>query len=234
MSREIYQAKWEDLGHIEYKKAWDYQIGLFDSLLDAKEKGTPAESRLLLCEHNHVFTLGKNGERKNLLISDSVLKEKGISFFQIDRGGDITYHGPGQLTVYPIFDLDGIHFSPKEFVFGIESAIIRTIRHYGLAGSRIENAAGVWLDAQHPGKARKIAAVGLKIHRKVSMHGLALNINTDLDYFQMIIPCGISNKGVTSIQKELGHEVDPQEVKKLLIKEFETIFSIKFIENQTI
>lgn len=234
MSREIYQAKWEDLGHIEYKKAWDYQIRLFNSLLEAKEKGMPTESRLLLCEHNHVFTLGKNGERKNLLISDSALKEKGVSFYQIDRGGDITYHGPGQLTVYHVFDLEGIYFSPREFVFGIESAIIRTIRHYGLAGSRIENAAGVWLDAQHPGKARKIAAVGLKIHRKVSMHGLALNINTDLDYFQMIIPCGISNKGVTSIQKELGHKVDPQEVKQLLIKEFETVFSIKLIENHAI
>jgi len=234
MSQEIYQAKWEDLGHIDYKKAWDYQIQLFNSLLEAKEKGMPVESRLLLCEHNHVFTLGKNGERKNLLISDAVLKEKGISFYPIDRGGDITYHGPGQLTVYPVFDLEGIHCSPREFVFGIESVIIRTIRHYGLAGSRIENAAGVWLDAQLPGKARKIAAVGLKIHRKVSMHGLALNINTDLDYFQMIIPCGISDKGVTSIQKELGHEVDTQEVKQLLIKEFETVFSLKLIENEVI
>jgi lipoyl(octanoyl) transferase len=234
MSSEIYQAKCEDLDHIEYKKAWDYQIKLFNSLLDAKEKGEHAENRLLLCEHNHVFTLGKNGERKNLLISDTVLKEKGIAFFQIDRGGDITYHGPGQLTVYPIFDLQSIHVSPKELVFGIESAIIRTIRHYGLSGSRIENAAGVWLDAQNPAKARKIAAVGLKIHRRVSMHGLALNINTDLDYFQMIIPCGISNKGVTSIQKELGHNVDPQEVKQLLIKEFETIFNIKFVENHVI
>lgn len=234
MSDEIFQAKYEDLGQIEYQKAWDYQIKLFNTILEDKEKGENTESRLLLCEHNHVFTLGKNGERKNLLISDSVMKEKGISFYQIDRGGDITYHGPGQLTVYPIFDLDKFGVSPKALVFGIESAIIRTIRHYGLSGSRIENAAGVWIDAQKPGKARKIAAVGLRIHKKISMHGLALNVNTDLDYFQMIIPCGISNKGVTSIQKELGHEVDLQEVKQILIKEFETIFSMKFEENQAI
>lgn len=231
MPEEVFQVKWEDLGQIEYKKAWDYQIQLFNAILEAKDKEQVTESRLLLCEHSNVFTLGKNGERKNLLIPDSMMKEQGISFFQIDRGGDITYHGPGQLTVYPIFDLERIHISPKEFVFGIESAIIRTIRHYGLSGSRIENAAGVWLDSQKSGKARKIAAVGLKIHRKISMHGLALNINTDLDYFQMIIPCGISNKSVTSIQKELGHPVDIQEIKQLLIKEFETVFSIKLIEH---
>jgi lipoyl(octanoyl) transferase len=232
MSDGIFQAKWEDLGPVEYKKAWDYQIQLFNNILEAKEKGEKTESRLLLCEHNHVFTLGKNGERKNLLISDAVMKEKGISFFPIDRGGDITYHGPGQLTVYPIFDLEKVPVSPKEFVFGIESAIIRTMRHYGLSGSRIENAAGVWLDATKPGKARKIAAVGLRIHRKISMHGLALNVNTDLDYFQMIIPCGISNKGVTSMQKELGHPVGLQEVKQRLIREFETVFSMKFEEGQ--
>ena len=234
MSGKTYPGKWEDLNQIEYKKAWDYQIELFNSILNAKEKAEKSENRLLLCEHNHVFTLGKNGERKNLLISDPVMKEKEISFFQIDRGGDITYHGPGQLTVYPIFDLESIHVSPKEFVFGIESVIIRAISHYGLEGSRIENAAGVWIDSQHPGKARKIAAVGLRIHRKVSMHGLALNINTDLDYFQMIIPCGISNKGVTSIQKELGHPVDSQEVKQLLIKEFETVFGMKLTEDKAI
>lgn len=234
MSDGIFQAKWEDLGPVEYKKAWDYQIHLFNNILEAKEKGEETESRLLLCEHNHVFTLGKNGERKNLLISDAMMKEKGISFFPIDRGGDITYHGPGQLTVYPIFDLEKARVSPKEFVFGIESAIIRTIRHYGLSGSRIENAAGVWLDATRPGKARKIAAVGLRIHRKISMHGLALNVNTDLDYFQMIIPCGISNKGVTSMQKELGHPVDLQEVKQRLIQEFETVFSMKFEESKVI
>lgn len=234
MLNNVFQAAWEDLGHIEYKKAWDYQIRLFNSMLEAKDTGENTESRLLFCEHAPVFTLGKNGSRKNLLISDSMMKEKGISFFQIERGGDITYHGPGQITVYPIFDLERIPVSPKEFVFGVESAIIRTIRHYGLAGSRIENAAGVWLDAQHPAKARKIAAVGFKIHRKISMHGMALNVNTDLDYFRMIVPCGLSDKGVTSIQKELGHPVDPAEVRQLLIKEFETVFTMKLIKSQTI
>ncbi len=232
MSDAVFQAKWEDLGPVDYKKAWDYLLHMFNKLLEAKEQGENTDSRLLFCEHNHVFTLGKNGDRKNLLISDAVLKEKGIGFYPIDRGGDITYHGPGQLTVYPVFDLEKLHVSPKEFVFGIESAIIRTIRHYGLAGSRIENAAGVWIDATRPGKARKIAAVGLKIHRKISMHGLAININTDLDYFQMIIPCGISNKGVTSLQKELGHPVDMKEVKQFLLREFETVFSMKFEEHQ--
>lgn len=225
----VSETKYEDLGQIEYKKTWDYQRQLFNNLLGVKEKGLATESHLLLCEHSHVFTLGKNGDRKHLLITDEVMRQKEISFFQIDRGGDITYHGPGQLTGYPVFDLDALHVSPKEFVFSIESIIIRTLRYYGISGSRIEHAAGVWIDSQKPGKARKIAAIGMKIHRRVSMHGFALNVNTNLDYFNMIIPCGITNKGVTSIQKELGRTVDMKEVKQLLIKEFETVFEIKLI-----
>lgn len=223
------ETRWKDLGLIEYKKAWDRQLKLFQTVLEAKEHDISVKGNLLFCEHPHVYTLGKNGFRKNLLIGDDMLKQKGIGFFQIERGGDITYHGPGQIVGYPIFDLDSINFSPKEFVFGIESIMIRVLKHYGLHASRIENAAGVWLDAGHPAKARKIAAVGFRIHRKVSMHGFALNVNTDMDYFKLIVPCGIADKGVTSLQKELGRAVDPEEVKKYILEEFETIFNLKMI-----
>jgi len=221
------ETRFTDLGLIEYKKAWDKQLKLFNGILDAKESETLVPNELLFCEHPHVYTLGKNGFRKNLLIGDDMLKQKGIGFHQIERGGDITYHGPGQIVGYPIFDLDKLVISPKEFVFGIESIIIRVLKKYNIYASRIENAAGVWIDANHPAKARKIAAVGMRIHRKVSMHGFALNVNTDLDYFKLIIPCGITDKGVTSLRKELGTPVNPDEVKQYLLEEFETIFNIK-------
>ncbi|MBN2638681.1 MAG: lipoyl(octanoyl) transferase LipB [Bacteroidales bacterium] len=223
------ETRWQDLGLIDYKKAWNKQLELFHSILEAKEKGMDSHNELLFCEHPHVYTLGKNGFRKNLLIGDDMLKQKNIGFYQIERGGDITYHGPGQVVGYPIFDLEKLNFSPKEFVFGIESIIIRVLKHYGLHASRIEHAAGVWLDAVHPAKARKIAAVGFRIHRKVSMHGFALNVNTDLDYFKLIVPCGIADKGVTSMRKELGKAIDPQEVKEYILQEFETLFNVKMI-----
>lgn len=223
------ETKWTDLGLIQYKKAWDKQLELFDAVLKAKETEQTIPGELLFCEHPHVYTLGKNGFRKNLLIGDDMLKEKGIDFYQIERGGDITYHGPGQVVGYPVFDLDQLNFSPKEFVFGIESIIIRVLKHYDIHASRIENAAGVWINAGHPAKARKIAAVGFRIHRKVSMHGFALNVNTDLDFFKLIIPCGIADKGVTSLEKELGRKVDPEEIKDYLRQEFETIFNLKMI-----
>lgn len=223
------ETRWQDLGLIDYKKAWDKQLELFHALLEAKEKKEQATNTLLFCEHPHVYTLGKNGFRKNLLISNDMLKQKGIGFYQIERGGDITYHGPGQIVGYPIFDLEKINFSPKEFVFGIESIIIRVLKHFGLHACRIENAPGVWLDVDHPAKARKIAAVGLRIHRKVTMHGFSLNVNPDLDYFKLIVPCGITDKGVTSMRKELGKTIDPQEVKKYILQEFETLFNVKMI-----
>jgi lipoyl(octanoyl) transferase len=213
-----------DLGLIDYAEAWEYQKQLFDKTLEAKSKGEKTPNILLFCEHPHVYTLGKSGNRENLLVSEQWLEEHGVSFYKTDRGGDITYHGPGQLVGYPIFALDNFELSLKEFVFNIETIIIRTIKRYGLSGVRLERATGVWIDAGIKGKERKIAAIGMRIHRNVSMHGFALNVNTDLKYFDYIHPCGFTDKGTTSLKKELNRDVDMQAVKEIVIKEFETIF----------
>jgi lipoyl(octanoyl) transferase len=174
-----------------------------------------------------VFTLGKSGNRQNLLADDQWLEAHGVSFYQTDRGGDITYHGPGQLVGYPVFDLDNFDLSVKEFVFDIETILIRVIKRYGLHGSRIERATGVWIDAGIKGKERKIAAIGMRIHNKVSMHGFALNVNTDLDYFNYINPCGFQDKGVTSLQQELGHPVDMDKVKEAVKAEFQIVLDAR-------
>ncbi len=214
----------EHLGMIDYPQAWAYQKELFNSLIEKKQNGVRGENRLLLCTHPHVFTLGKNGNRQNLLITDKQLQKLNASFYPIDRGGDITYHGPGQLVGYPVFDLDTFHLSIKDFVFNIEEALIRTVGTFGIEASRLEKATGVWVDARNPAKARKIAAIGMRIHNKVSMHGFALNINTDLKYFTYIIPCGLQDKGVTSIQKETGKPVDEKRVTEELLRRFQEIF----------
>lgn len=216
-----------NLGLIDYAKSWEYQKKIFDKTLETKQRGEITENILLFCEHPHVYTIGKSGNRQNLLVDDQWLKEKGISFFQTDRGGDITYHGPGQLVVYPIFDLDNFSSSPKQFIFDIETVLIRVLKHFGLHGERLEHATGVWIDAGVKGKERKITAIGMRIHNKVSMHGFALNINTHLDYFNYIHPCGFKDKGVTSLQKELGRKVDMKKVILQLEKEFEIIFETK-------
>ncbi len=217
-------VKFMDLGLIDYAEAWEYQKQVFDKTLEAKQKNLTTENHLLFCEHPHVFTLGKSGNRQNLLVDDRWLEDKGIPCYQTDRGGDITYHGPGQLVGYPIFDVDNFNISVKEFVFDFETVLIRTIKHFGLHGERLERATGVWIDAGIKGKERKIAAIGMRIHNKVSMHGFALNVNTDMDYFNYINPCGFQDKGVTSLEKELNHKIDMVKVKRLLIKEFEIIF----------
>ncbi len=214
----------EHLGLINYTDAWDYQKKLFNNLIEKKQKGEKGENLLLLCEHPHVYTLGKNGNRKNLLISDTQLKKIGAAFYPIDRGGDITYHGPGQLVGYPVFDLDAFHLPIKDFVFNIEEMLIRTVGEYGITATRLEKATGVWIDARVPEKSRKIAAIGMRIHNKVSMHGFALNINTNLEYFNNIIACGLQDKGVTSMQKELGMPVDEKEVMEILLNKFEEVF----------
>ncbi len=218
-----------DLGLVDYAEAWEYQKQVFNKTLEAKQKGLATDNYLLFCEHPHVYTLGKSGNRQNLLVSDQWLEENGIPYYQINRGGDITYHGPGQLVGYPVFDVDNFNISVKEFVFDFETVIIRTIKHFGLHSERLERATGVWIDAGAKGKERKIAALGMRIHNKVSMHGFALNVNTDLEYFNNINPCGFQDKGVTSLQKELNHKVDMDEVKQLLKKEFETIFEAKIL-----
>ena len=178
----------------------------------------------MLCEHPHVYTLGKSGAAANLLISDDFLKRIGATYHKIDRGGDITYHGPGQIVGYPIIDLEKFGVSLKGYIHKIEEMVIRTVAEYGIMGERLDGATGVWLDTKIPGKARKICAIGVKASRFITMHGFALNVNTNLDYFSYINPCGFVDKGVTSIERELGKIVDFDEVKKVIAKKFEEVF----------
>ncbi len=226
----------KDMGRIQYKTAWDLQLELFEQIkeLKLKNRDLPAEQQittpnyLLLCEHNHVYTLGKSGFVENLLLNDQQLKKEGIEFYHINRGGDITYHGPGQLTGYPIFDLDNFKTDIILYLRDLEEAIIEVIAEYGLKGGRIEGLTGVWLDSTDPGKARKICAMGVHTSRWVTMHGFGLNVSTDLSYFGKIIPCGIVDKSVTSIEKEVG-KVNMEDVKKLCIEKISKIFGAKIL-----
>ncbi len=228
------KTDFEDLGVKDYKEVWDYQEKLFSEVVDVKlynrdHKDAEKEitSHLLFVEHPHVYTLGKSGVQNNLLINDQFLKQINATFYKINRGGDITYHGPGQLVGYPIFDLEDMDLQIKSYIHNLEEAIIEAIAEYGIKGERLDGATGVWLDTKVPGKARKISAIGVKASRYVSMHGFALNINTDLTYFNHINPCGFVDKGVTSMQKELGKELDMEEVKSLLLKKISKIFQLK-------
>lgn len=215
---------YEDLKSIEYSLAWDYQQKLFDETLKQKELNTPTENHLLFCEHPHVITIGKHGKHENLLFQENFLKERGVSLFQIDRGGDVTYHGPGQLVGYPIFDLESYRIGLRLYISNVEEAIIRLLATYNIHAERLEGAAGVWIDVSIPSKVRKIAAIGVRSSRFVTMHGFALNVNTDLSYFSLINPCGFIDKGVTSMEKELGHKVDMVELKVKLKSLFEELF----------
>ncbi len=228
-------TKFEDLAKIDYKKAWDYQDEIFkelvdiklfnrDHLLEAKE----LTNRLLFCEHNHVYTLGKSGTQNNLLINEQFLNTISATFYKIDRGGDITYHGEGQITGYPIFDLDALGLSIREYIFNLEEAIILTLADYGIEGSRLDGSTGVWLDVNN-GNTRKICAIGVKASRGISMHGFALNVNTDLTYFNHINPCGFVDKGVTSMAKELKAPQDFELVKINLKEKLERVFNLSFI-----
>lgn len=221
-----------DLGVIEYGQAWDMQEVLLQENLAVKAQRfnnnaagfTGATTHhLFFCEHPNVYTLGKSGHMENLLVNDSRLKELDVSFYKTNRGGDITYHGPGQVVGYPILDLERFFTDLGKYMRSLEEVIIRTIAHYGIAGDRLPGSTGVWLDVGTP-QARKICAMGVRCSRWVTMHGFALNVNTDLKYFDYIVPCGINDKGVTSIQKEIGYHVDEEEVKKLLRRELEVVF----------
>ncbi len=205
-----------DWGTIEYAQAWHQQEEIFNKILETKKLGqlTEALQKVILCEHPHVYTLGKSGAENNLLVNQAFLDSINATFFKTNRGGDITYHGPGQLVGYPILDLENYHLGLKDYVHLIEESIIQTIAEYGIVGTRLEGATGVWLDVGTP-QARKICAIGVKASRYVTMHGYALNVNTDLSYFNHINPCGFVDKGVTSIQKELQKEVAMSEVKRV-------------------
>lgn len=217
----------QDLGHQSYKKIWDYQETLLQQKIKSKQLNETAPDYLIFVEHDPVYTLGKNGKEKNLLINLQSLEEKGIEYFHINRGGDITFHGPQQLVGYPILDLDNYKTDLGWYLRSLEEVIILTIGEYGLKGERSPGETGVWLDANMKGMERKICAMGIRCSRWVTMHGFALNVNVDLNYFNFITPCGIQNKKVTSIQKELGKAVKMSEVKEKLVKNFELVFDAK-------
>ncbi|MBS1688465.1 MAG: lipoyl(octanoyl) transferase LipB [Bacteroidetes bacterium] len=237
MRQKIY---FQDLGDIEYGAAWQKQEALLQENLQAKSQwySKPETERpasidttnfLFFCEHPNVYTLGKSGHMENLLVNDSRLKELDVSFYKTNRGGDITYHGPGQIVGYPILDLELFFTDLGKYMRRLEEAIIRTLAQYGIEGDRLPGAAGVWLDPQNPARARKICAMGVRCSRWITMHGFALNVNTDLRYFDYIVPCGFTDKGVTSIEKELGKKVDMQEVKDILREEFGKLFNAEIV-----
>ncbi|GAT63889.1 lipoyl(octanoyl) transferase LipB [Paludibacter jiangxiensis] len=213
-----------DWNIIEYNKAWQKQEALFQQTIQQKLQNATTSNYLILCEHPHVFTLGKNGSANNLLIGNLQLRSVHAQYVETNRGGDITYHGPGQIVGYPIFDLTNFDMGLKQYIFNMEEAVISTLKRIGIQSERLEGATGVWLDTAYPDKCRKICAIGVRSSHFVTMHGFALNVNTDLNYFSYINPCGFVDKGVTSIQKELGSPYSLEEIKQLLREEFNQSF----------
>ncbi len=230
----------QDLGLIEYQKAWDFQTEIFDKTIATKtvnrkneDQGLPAvqtENHLIFCEHPHVYTLGKSGDESHLLMNKEQLEKNNITYHKINRGGDITYHGPGQIVGYPIFDLDHFFTDIHKYLRFIEEAVILTLEEYGIKAGRIDGLTGVWLDINDPFKSRKICALGVKCSRWVTMHGFAFNVNTDLSLFKNIIPCGIDDKAVTSMQQELGREIDMEEVKGKLLINLSNLFDFDVVK----
>jgi len=229
-----HQTKFIDLGLVEYQQAWDYQTGLFNSILEVKSANRTApetdqrltDNYLLFCEHPHVYTLGKSGNEENLLIKKEELSALGATYHHINRGGDITYHGPGQLVGYPILDLENFFTDIHHYMRLLEEAVIQTLVEFNLEAGRIKGLTGVWVDIEDPKKARKICAMGVKTSRWVTLHGFALNVNTDLTYFDKMIPCGINDKAVTSMQKELQGVVDMDQVKVILKEKLAELFKM--------
>ena len=249
MSKEVV---FEDLGMIRYKNAWDYQEEIFQKLIKAKafkserrriellqtsstedneiRDAVLAKQYLLFCEHDNVYTLGKSGDKQNLLIARNICESRGIDLHEINRGGDITYHGPGQIVVYPIIDLEEFNIGIKSYISMLEDVVIETLKQFGIKGEKDEKAMGVWIDAGNSIKARKICAIGVKASRYITMHGLAINVNTDLSFFDYINPCGFTDRGVTSMEKELNSKIDFKEVSKIMKNSFENVFGMKWVE----
>ena len=223
---------------MDYKACWDYQEKLFNETVNLKisnrdlpeEKQIPTINYLLFVEHPHVYTLGKSGDEKNLLLNEKQLLDKHANYYKINRGGDITYHGPGQLVAYPILDLDNFFTDIHKYLRLLEETIILTLKEYGVESGRSKGETGVWLDAEDKFKARKICAMGVRCSRWVTMHGWGFNVNSDLNYFTNIIPCGINDKAVTSLNKEIGRDVDMAEIKEKLKKNFSELFEAEFIQ----
>jgi len=235
-----------DLGLMDYQSAWDYQEKLLQENVKRKsdvgsrmsdlgprtsESGT--SHFFLLVEHPPVYTLGKSGNANNILINDELRSEKGIEFFRTNRGGDITFHGPGQIVGYPIIDLEKFYTDIGRYLRNIEEVVILTMAEYGLKGERSPGETGVWIEPENKGKERKICAIGVRTSRWITMHGFAFNVNTNLEYFNFIVPCGISNKQVTSLSKELGVVLDLEEVKEKVKKNFEKVFGVKLIPDRS-
>lgn len=234
-------VEFRDIGIIDYKEAWDLQENLFKSIVDKKvsnrdlteEKQEYTNNFLLFCEHPHVYTLGKSGSPDNLLIDENQLTEKKATYYKINRGGDITYHGPGQIVGYPILNLDYFFTDIHKYLRYLEEAIILTLADYGIVAGRFPGYTGVWLEPDSPTKARKICAMGVRCSRWVTMHGFAFNVNTQLDYFNNIVPCGIKEKDVTSLSKELNKTIDIEETKQRLKNHLSVLFEMDFMENKT-
>ncbi|GAA4449106.1 lipoyl(octanoyl) transferase LipB [Nibrella saemangeumensis] len=232
------QVQVQELGRIDYQTAWNYQEQLFAEIVAKKldnrgvadNQQQPTPNYLLFCEHPHVYTLGKSGKESHLLANDNFLRAIGATYYKINRGGDITYHGPGQLVGYPILDLDNFFTDIHRYMRLLEEAIIRTLADYGLDAGRIPGLTGVWLDYDQQQNPRKICAMGVKASRWVTMHGFALNVNTDLSYFDHIVPCGISDKAVTSLAQELGREIALQEVAGRVRRHLADLFEMSLVE----
>lgn len=227
----------QDLGIVDYKLCWDYQEQLFNETISQKianrelasEQQTPTKNHLLFLEHPHVYTLGKSGDASHLLINENELQAKKATYYKINRGGDITYHGPGQLVAYPILDLDNFFTDIHKYLRLLEETIILTLDEYGIKAGRSKGETGVWLDEDNSFKARKICAMGVRCSRWVTMHGWGFNVNSNLDYFSNIVPCGIQDKAVTSLNKELGQPVDMSEIKTKLLKHFSNLFECEIV-----
>ncbi len=232
------RVKFSDLGIIDYQLAWDQQEALLQQNVSVKSEARKSNAsydanavatqhHLLFCEHPPVYTLGKSGSLDNLLIDEAGMQEKGIQFFKTNRGGDITFHGPQQIVGYPILDLEKIYTDIGRYLRNLEEAVILTLAEYGISGGRSEGETGVWIEAGVKGRERKICAIGVRCSRWITMHGFAFNVNTDLDYFKYIIPCGIHDKQVTSLQQEAGRVLNYEEVKGKLKKNFELVFEVE-------
>lgn len=232
-----YSVLYQDIGIRDYKEAWDLQENVFRKIISRKialQENNPVDEpvqpgTLILVEHPHVYTLGKSGSEDNLLIDHIQLQTKDAQFFRTNRGGDITYHGPGQIVGYPIFDLEEIVIGLREYISRLEEAVILTVAAFGIRASRLKDATGVWLDAEQGKRPRKICAIGVRASKYVTMHGFAFNVNTDLTYFNYINPCGFTDKGVTSLEKELGGKQDLEKIKLLVKNNLRDVFGLKWI-----
>ncbi|MFM9837046.1 MAG: lipoyl(octanoyl) transferase LipB [Cyclobacteriaceae bacterium] len=231
------QAHFIDLGLIDYQQAWDYQTDLFNKILEVKKQNRDLPNNgqlvtsnyLIFCEHPHVYTLGKSGEEKNLLIKKEDLHTIQASYYPINRGGDITYHGPGQLVAYPVIDMENFFTDIHQYMRLLEEAVIQALAEFGVASGRIKGLTGVWIDYENEWTTRKICALGVKTSRWVTMHGLALNVNIDLSYFKHIVPCGIDNKAVTSLEKELGKPANMELVKLRMKEKIASLFGMTLV-----